>query len=87
MDQQVVAAPLGQQVLQLLPGPVGDELGPIAGRMGLQMGEVGRDDDVARVDRELARRQRGYGRGGRMKIEKDAARRSRWVTRPTSLPS
>jgi chorismate synthase len=27
--------------------------------------------DVARIDRELARRQRGYGRGGRMKIEED----------------
>ncbi len=27
--------------------------------------------DVARIDRELARRQRGYGRGGRMKIEQD----------------
>ena len=27
--------------------------------------------DVARVDRELARRQRGHGRGGRMKIEQD----------------
>lgn len=27
--------------------------------------------DIARVDRELARRQRGYGRGGRMKIETD----------------
>jgi chorismate synthase len=28
--------------------------------------------DVARVNRELARRQAGYGRGGRMKIEEDA---------------
>ncbi|NOT30087.1 MAG: chorismate synthase [Planctomycetes bacterium] len=27
--------------------------------------------DVGRVDAELARRQRGYGRGGRMKIEQD----------------
>lgn len=27
--------------------------------------------DVPRIDRELARRQRGYGRGGRMKIERD----------------
>lgn len=27
--------------------------------------------DVERVDRELARRQRGYGRGGRMRIETD----------------
>ena len=27
--------------------------------------------DVARIDAELARRQRGYGRGGRMKIEED----------------
>ncbi len=29
--------------------------------------------DVAYVDRELWRRQQGYGRGGRMKIERDAA--------------
>lgn len=29
--------------------------------------------DRARIDGELARRQRGYGRGGRMKIESDAA--------------
>jgi chorismate synthase len=29
--------------------------------------------DMVRVDRELARRQRGYGRGGRMKIERDTA--------------
>jgi len=29
---------------------------------------------VADVDRDLARRQAGYGRGGRMKIEKDSAR-------------
>ncbi|MFN2456005.1 MAG: chorismate synthase [Pyrinomonadaceae bacterium] len=29
--------------------------------------------DVARIDRELARRQWGYGRGGRMKIEQDRA--------------
>ena len=28
--------------------------------------------ELARVDAELARRQRGYGRGGRMKIESDA---------------
>lgn len=27
--------------------------------------------DVSRIDRDLARRQQGYGRGGRMKIEKD----------------
>jgi chorismate synthase len=27
--------------------------------------------DIARVDRELARRQKGYGRGGRMRIEED----------------
>src|SRR5437762_13012729 len=30
--------------------------------------------DPALVDRDLARRQHGYGRGGRMKIEKDAVR-------------
>lgn len=29
--------------------------------------------DRARIDRDLARRQHGYGRGGRMKIESDAA--------------
>ena len=30
--------------------------------------------DAAAIDRDLARRQRGYGRGGRQKIERDAAR-------------
>src|SRR5512140_2020233 len=30
--------------------------------------------DPAGVDAELARRQHGYGRGGRMKIERDAVR-------------
>ncbi len=30
--------------------------------------------DVAEIDRQLARRQQGYGRGGRMKIEKDQVR-------------
>jgi chorismate synthase len=30
--------------------------------------------DPGRIDRELTRRQGGYGRGGRMKIEKDSAR-------------
>ena len=30
--------------------------------------------DQAFVDRELWRRQQGYGRGGRMKIERDTAR-------------
>jgi chorismate synthase len=30
--------------------------------------------DLAAIDRDLARRQSGYGRGGRMKIEKDQAR-------------
>ncbi len=30
--------------------------------------------DPAEVDRDLARRQRGYGRGGRQKIERDAVR-------------
>jgi len=29
--------------------------------------------DLARVDADLVRRQKGYGRGGRMRIEKDAA--------------
>lgn len=32
---------------------------------------AGLELDVARVDRELARRQGGYGRGGRMRIERD----------------
>ena len=31
----------------------------------------GRSDSVAAVNRELWRRQQGYGRGGRMKIEHD----------------
>jgi chorismate synthase len=30
--------------------------------------------DAAAIERDLARRQRGYGRGGRQKIERDAAR-------------
>jgi chorismate synthase len=34
---------------------------------------AGLELDLARVDAELARRQRGYGRGGRMKIEQDRA--------------
>ena len=34
---------------------------------------AGLELDLERVDRELARRQRGYGRGGRMKIERDRA--------------
>ncbi len=34
---------------------------------------AGLEVDVAYVDRELWRRQQGYGRGGRMKIERDAA--------------
>lgn len=29
--------------------------------------------DIARINKDLARRQQGYGRGGRMKIEKDEA--------------
>src|ERR671934_1518498 len=32
----------------------------------------GRELDRARLDREMARRQLGYGRGGRMKIERDS---------------
>lgn len=35
---------------------------------------AGLDLDAAAVDRDLARRQRGHGRGDRMKIEKDAVR-------------
>jgi chorismate synthase len=34
---------------------------------------AGLELDLARIDRELERRQRGYGRGGRMKIERDHA--------------
>ena len=30
--------------------------------------------DVAAIDRDLARRQKGYGRGGRMAIERDEVR-------------
>ena len=29
--------------------------------------------DLIRINQDLARRQQGYGRGGRMKIEKDEA--------------
>ena len=36
--------------------------------------------DVEVVNRELERRQWGYGRGGRMKIEKDAANPTILVT-------
>src|SRR4051794_24269497 len=32
---------------------------------------AGLEIDVAEIDRELWRRQQGYGRGGRMKIESD----------------
>lgn len=35
---------------------------------------AGLELDLQRVDRDLARRQRGYGRGGRMKIETDRVR-------------
>jgi chorismate synthase len=35
---------------------------------------AGFDIDVARINHDLARRQKGYGRGGRMLIEKDEAR-------------
>lgn len=35
---------------------------------------AGLELDLAAIDGELARRQGGYGRGGRMKIERDAAR-------------
>src|SRR5271166_5414537 len=35
---------------------------------------AGFDIDPARINHELARRQKGYGRGGRMAIERDEAR-------------
>jgi chorismate synthase len=35
---------------------------------------AGFDVDIARIDADLARRQKGYGRGGRMLIEKDQVR-------------
>ncbi len=35
---------------------------------------AGFDVDIARINADLARRQKGYGRGGRMLIEKDQAR-------------
>src|SRR5688572_19722610 len=34
---------------------------------------AGLEIDIANIDHELWRRQQGYGRGGRMKIEKDSA--------------
>jgi len=43
----------------------------------------------ADLNADLARRQRGYGRGGRMKIEQDQARISsgvRWAA-PSAAPS
>src|SRR5271154_7335334 len=35
---------------------------------------AGFDIDVSRINEDLARRQKGYGRGGRMAIERDQAR-------------
>ncbi|MGH7933076.1 MAG: chorismate synthase [Candidatus Binataceae bacterium] len=35
---------------------------------------AGFDIDIARINQDLARRQKGYGRGGRMAIERDEAR-------------
>ena len=35
---------------------------------------AGFEIDIARLNHDLARRQKGYGRGGRMLIEKDEAR-------------
>ena len=37
--------------------------------------------DEAAIDADLQRRQGGYGRGGRMKIEKDAVRGARGPAR------
>jgi chorismate synthase len=51
----------------------GESHGPLL--TGVVMGlPAGLRIDAALVDRDLARRQHGYGRGGRMKIEKDAVR-------------
>lgn len=50
----------------------GESHGP--GLVGILEGmPAGLPLESADIDRELARRQRGYGRGGRMKIEQDAA--------------
>jgi len=48
---------------------------------------AGVDVDVERINRELSRRQGGYGRGGRMKIEKDAAQVLSGVRRGVSIGS
>jgi len=48
----------------------------LRGRLGRTAGPglpAGLKVDQAFLDRELWRRQQGYGRGGRMKIERDAA--------------
>ncbi len=50
----------------------GESHGP--GLVGILEGlPAGLPLEAADIDRDLARRQRGYGRGGRMKIEQDAA--------------
>jgi len=50
----------------------GESHGP--GLVGILEGlPAGLPVEAADIDRDLARRQRGYGRGGRMKIEQDAA--------------
>lgn len=43
--------------------------------------------DLARIDAELARRQEGYGRGGRMKIERDRVRITGGLRRGLTLGS
>lgn len=43
--------------------------------------------DIAKIDHELWRRQQGYGRGGRMKIEKDAAQILSGIRHGTALGS
>ena len=50
----------------------GESHGP--GLVGILEGlPAGLPLEAAEIDRDLARRQQGYGRGGRMRIEQDAA--------------
>src|SRR4030066_126168 len=48
----------------------GESHGPCL-TMFIDGGPAGFPIDAARINHDLARRQQGYGRGGRMKIEKD----------------
>src|SRR5262249_52009067 len=62
----------GGSVSRLRYLTAGESHGP--GLVGILEGlPAGLPLESAEIDRDLARRQRGYGRGGRMKIEQDAA--------------